>query len=156
MYADATWSLFNIYDLLVTYYGAAVFHQTKRIAAICDCSQKAEAIATTKAGEVACTAREVLRALGSAPRGPTFVGTDNKANMLVARSSGSAARSKHFLRQYTSLRQRQADGEIEIGHIPDEQMPADFLTKWTSKEKLKRSLTRATNHHASCARPADS
>lgn len=155
VYADATWSLFNIYGLLVTYYGAAVFHQTKRIAMICDCSQKSEAVATSKAGEIATYAREVQRALGIAPRGPTFVGTDNKANMLVARNQGSAARSKHFLRQYTTLRQRQAEQEIVIGHVPDENMPADFLTKWTSKEKLQRSLIFATNRRASCGAAPD-
>ena len=73
--------------------------------------------------------------------------------MLVARNQGSAARSKHFLRQYTSLRQRQDAGTIVIGHVADEQMPADFLTKWTSKEKLARSLARATNRSASCTQP---
>ena len=80
---------------------------------------------------------------------PTFLGTDNKANLLVAIDAGSAARSKHFLRTYYSLRQRSTRGEIELlGHIVDEQNPADFLTKWVGKQKLDASVDYATNSRA--------
>ena len=30
-------------------------------------------------------------------------------------------------------------------HIPDEQMPADFLTKWIGQKKLDKSIAYATN-----------
>ena len=149
-FGDATWGLFNIYGLMLTYHGAAVFHQTKRIAIACSCSHHAEAIPTARAGELTAYAREVERALGVPPEGRTFIGTDNKANLLVARDAGSAARSKHFLRTYYSLRQRDSRGEIEIGHVNDLNNPADFLTKWIGKAKLDQSVDYATNRRARC------
>ena len=100
--------------------------------------------------------REIERALGAPPSMPTFLGTDNKANLLVAIDAGSAARSKHFLRTYYTLRQRTTRREIELGHIVDEQNPADFLTKWVGKQKLDASVDYATNRHAPGAPPTPS
>ena len=144
VFGDATWGLFSIYGLLVTYAGGAAFHQTKRIATICDSSQRSESIPTSKGGEVACYAREILRALGNPPDGPTLLASDNRANMLVARDSGSAARSRHFLRQYYTLRQLQARGTTDIQHVPDVENPSDFLTKWLKTEKRDASMDYAT------------
>ena len=96
----------------------------------------------------AVVAREVERALGVPSVGPTFLATDNKANLLVARDAGSAARSKHFLRTYYSLKERQNRGDVELGHVGDEQNPADFLTKWVGRKKLEQSIDYATNRRA--------
>ena len=30
-------------------------------------------------------------------------------------------------------------GKVRIGHVPDAENPADFLTKWVSKAKLTKS-----------------
>ena len=148
VFGDATWGLHNVYGLVVTRCGAAVFHQTKRIAIACTCSQHAEAIPTQKGSEIAVIAREVERALGVPSVGPTFLATDNKANLLVARDAGSAARSKHFLRTYYSLKERQNRGDVELGHVTDEQNPADFLTKWVGRKKLEQSIDYVTNRRA--------
>ena len=53
----------------------------------------------------------------------------------------------HFLRRYGVLKQRirSASGEVNVQHIPDEQMPADFLTKWIGQKKLDKSIAYATN-----------
>ena len=40
--------------------------------------------------------------------------------------------------------QRCADGMIALKHVPDEESPCDFLTKWLSADKLRRSLAYAT------------
>ena len=123
VFGDATWGLHDVYGLMLTYHGAAVFHQTKRIAIACSCSQHAEAIPSQKGSEIAVHGREIERALGAPPSMPTFLGTDNKANLLVAIDAGSAVRSKHFLRTYYTLRQHTTRREIELGHIVDEQKP---------------------------------
>ena len=145
VFGDATWDLHSVYGLVLTYYGGAVHHATKRIATICDSSMRSESIATAKGAEMAMYAREILRGLGVPPCGPTFMGTDNKANMLVARDSGSATRSKHYLRTYYSLREKQMSGLIDIGHVRDGDNPADFLTKWLPKRKLADSLQYVCN-----------
>ena len=107
-----------------------------------------EAIATDKASEITITARAVLTALGVPPSGPTFVGTDNKSNMLVANKAGSSSRSRHFLRLYVMMQQRISREEIAVGHIPDPQNPSDYLTKWVNKTKFKRSNEYLTNSRA--------
>ena len=64
-------------------------------------------------------------------------------------------RSRHFLRRYAVLKQRIAQGEVTMRHVPDEHMAADFLTKWAGGDKLRRSLRYVTNtwrsHEASVA-----
>ena len=49
---------------------------------------------------------------------------------------------------YYVLHQRVHDGEINIGHVQDTENPADFLTKWVCKRKLKLSIDYVTNHKA--------
>ena len=41
-----------------------------------------------------------------------------------------------------------ADGECRVVKITDDLMPADFLTKWVPREKLKRSVDHASNARA--------
>lgn len=36
-------------------------------------------------------------------------------------------------------------GEVEIGHVRDEENPADFLTKFVGKDKARESRAYATN-----------
>ena len=37
------------------------------------------------------------------------------------------------------------DGDVRVGHIPDTVNPADFLTKFVTKDKLKASITFLAN-----------
>ena len=64
---------------------------------------------------------------------------------LVASDAASASRSRHFLRRYHVLQQRLQQGEAQLLKVPDAAMPADFLTKWIGKDKLKQSVAYATN-----------
>ena len=75
---------------------------------IVDSSMESEAVATGtgKAGELVSYIREILRGLRTPPSGPTFVGSDNKANALIASRRGLAARSRHCLRRYLTFLQR--------------------------------------------------
>jgi hypothetical protein len=147
-HADATWGDRNVYALILTFAGAAVLHQTKKIALIVDSSMESEAVASGKAGEVVSYAREILRALGVMPSGPTLISTDNLANQKVGSGVGCPTRSRHFLRRYWALKQRIRSGEVQLRHVPDASMPADFLTKWIPKPKLESSILYATNAHS--------
>ena len=60
----------------------------------------------------------------------------------------SAARSRHFIRTYQLIQQRVQQGEIVVGHVPDRENPADFLTKWVNKDKLLKSVEYLTNSRA--------
>ena len=54
-------------------------------------SHEAECMGTTQGGEWVEAARERQRAMGILPEGPTFIGTDNLSNALVASDQGRAA-----------------------------------------------------------------
>ena len=150
MWGDATWKTHNNMGVIGTYYGGAFYHATKRIAVLVSCSQESECVATVHAAQVALYAREVLRALGVPAAGASLVGSDNIASLLVAKSTGSAAKCKHFLRRYASLREYQARGDIDLHFVSDVDNPADFLTKWLGKQKLMQSVKYATNSDAHC------
>ena len=131
--------------------GGTILHQTKKISLIIDSSMETEAIASGKGAECIVHAREILRAFGTPAETPTPISTDNLANHKVGSGIGGPTRSKHFLRRYHSLKQRIRDGDCILVHVPDPQMPADFLTKWIPSSKLESSLHYACNSHGSSA-----
>ena len=144
--ADATWNDGrNIYGVMLMYNHGAILHMTKKIRPIVESSHHSEAIATCKAVEQVMYAREVLRALGEPQTRPTKIATDNRANLLVANDATSAKKAKFFLRQYHILQRRIDEGDIAVTKLPTNLMPADFLTKWLSGKKLKKSVEYATN-----------
>ena len=134
-----------MYAILLTMYGGAVAHGAKLMHLIVDSSTESEAIATAKAGELVAYAREVLRAMGLPPQGPTFVGSDNKANALIASGRALPTRLRHCLRRYLSFLQRVDAGECEIGHVRDAENPSDFMTKFVPTAKFEASNEYATN-----------
>ena len=130
----------DLYGILITCGGAAVFHQTKKIGVWCDGSQMSEGIASGQADKVLAYAQEVERAFGISTGQPAVLGTDNKSNMQICMRKGAANRAKHMLRRYYSLLQRVKAGDIKVLHIPGEQNPADFLTKFLPAAKLRASI----------------
>ena len=128
--ADANWGDRLVYGMILTYGRGAVIHLTKKIGLLLDSSMESEAVASAKAGESVTYLREVLRALGDLPDGPTPILTDNQANLMVVKDAASASRARHFLRRYTVLQQRVAAHEVSMYKIDDPNQPADFLTKW--------------------------
>jgi hypothetical protein len=149
--ADATWGGepleggTDTYSTLLTYNGGKVASEIKKIGLIVDSSFEAEAIATGKVGERVEYAREVLRGLGVPQLEPTFVGTDNKASALIGSGQGLPGRSKHCVRRYLAFLQRVQSRVVVLYHIPDEDNPADFLTKWLHRKKLELSVVYSTN-----------
>ena len=90
--------------------------------------------------------------MGCPPTGPTFLGTDNKANQLIANETGSTNRARHALRRYMILQERVRGGIIKLGYVPDPENPADFLTKFISSKKLEASVKYLTNS-SNCVLP---
>ena len=107
-----------VYGMILTYGRGAVIHLTKKIGLLLDSSMESEAVASAKAGESVTYLREVLRALGDLPDGPTPILTDNQANLMVAKDAASASRARHFLRRYTVLHQ-QPPGSAPGGFAQD-------------------------------------
>ena len=79
------------------------------------------------------------------PEKATLLGTDNLANALVGSGTGSATKSRPFLRRYYTFLQRVRKGLVDLRHIDGTQNPADFLTKWLKGAKLRDSIAYITN-----------
>ena len=62
--------------------------------------------------------------------------------------------ARDFVNLYHSILQRVRADDIEIGHVDDEEMAVDFMTKFVSDAKKKRSLQYLTNQAAWDARAA--
>ena len=135
----------ELIGILITYNGGAIYHRSKKLSTTTANTTEGESIATSRAGEIVEVARNALEAAGELQNHPTFVGTDNKPNMLIASMQGNASRVRHALRRWAVFQQRVQDGTCAIGHIPDSQMMADFLTKWVDKTKMATSVAYATN-----------
>ena len=128
---DATSDRRNVYSYILTMHGAAIAHGVKKIHLIVDSSMESEAGCRHGQGGRVAYAREAMRGLGIPPQGPTFVGSDNRANMLIASGRALPARSKHCLRRYTTFLERVKMGDCVVGHVKDKDMPSDFLTKFS-------------------------
>ena len=78
-----------------------------------------------------------------------MISTDNLANHKVGSGVGGPTRSISTSSDATThlIKQRIRSGEVALVHVPDPQMPADFLTKWIPRAKLEQSLRYACNSH---------
>ena len=70
---------------------------------------------------------------------------DNQHKTLVAQKELQLRQQQQT--QLEALKRRIQDGEVILKHVPDTQMPADFLTKWIPAAKLEQSLRYACNAH---------
>ena len=55
--------------------------------------------------------------------------TDNTAAVAIVKAPGITARTKHFERWVTYVRDLFQRQVIEVRHVPTEEMPADIFTK---------------------------
>ena len=73
------------------------------------------------------------------------IATDSLANALVSRRQGTTVKVRHQLRRWQALTARIVRGLVKVVHLPDIEMPVDFLTKWVSKKKVDASVCYLTN-----------
>ena len=135
----------DVYAYLVRRSGGAVAHGRKNVGVACDASFDSESIASTKTAHKVLYVQEIERAMGACGPRPTIIGTDSSSNLAVARRQGAAARSRHSLRRWANLIKRMEANEIYLAKVATAEMPCDFLTKFVSKDKLRKSLAAATN-----------
>ena len=144
---DASWGSpgEDVYAFLIKRSGGPVAHVRKNTGVVCDASFDSESVASTKTAHTVLYVQEIERAFGVSGVRPTIIGTDSSSNLAVARRQGAAARSRHSLRRWANLIKRMEDNEIYLAKVGTAEMPCDFLTKWVSKERLRKSLEFATN-----------
>ena len=89
-----------------------------------------------------------MRAFGEDVLKPTVVFSDGLSSAQVTSLEGTATKMKHMLRHIHTVMARVLSGENLVRHVPGEEMPGDFLTKWVSGEKAKQSVAYLTNSRA--------
>ena len=136
------WGSNDLLGLYVTYGGAAVMHQAKKIHLVLasNGSFGTEAFGTNRAGEALTYIESMARAFGHASDRPKLVVTDSMSNAQVTSGHGTASRAKHILRHLHSFLQKVRFGEVVLKHIPGKEMPADFLTKFVDGPKYWASV----------------
>ena len=145
-HADTTWNGNpDSYAVLIMRNRGAVAHGVWRMALVCDASQLAEAVGSSKGAEKLVAFREMERGVGVVEDLPAVLTTDSSSNWQVATRHASATRSRHALRRWRTLTQRIVEGECKLVHISGDNMPADFMTKKTDQKKVDASVQFATN-----------
>ena len=122
-----------------------VRYQIKVLRTVADCSMGAEMHPTTEAGMQAEYISEVARALRRPLDNPVVIASDSLSNARVARRQGTTVKVRHQLRRWQALTARIARGLVKVLHVPDIQMPVDFLTKWVTGKKVEASVSYLTN-----------
>ena len=160
-HGDATWSRLNdvplddlqrvlheapadVYSMLITRSGGAVYTRTKRLGVVTGSSMEAERVPTVKLSEAAEYSQAIETALGNEVE-PILITSDNSPNQRTAEGEASASRARHMLRRYLMVQQRVANGVVVIRHVSDEENPAGFLTKWVDAKKFDASIAYVTN-----------
>ena len=143
--ADATYDLFELVGILITLASAAIHHSTHKAGLLITCSMQSEMIASNRCADIVLYVRQILTVIGTPPSGPTLVGSDSSSHEQAVNRMASANQSKPFLKSYVIQMQRVLAELIAIHKISDANMPSDFLTKWISGRKLRRSIRFATN-----------
>ena len=88
---------------------------------------------------------EVARAFRQPLDEPVVIATDSLSNARVARRQGTTVKVRHQLRRWQALTARIVRGLVKVVHIPDAEMPVDFLTKWVTKKKVDASVAFLSN-----------
>ena len=151
-FADATWGApVDRIAIAVTYNGAAIYAETKRVVGQHSCSMITERLASLRASDIVLYAREILISIGEYGKEPTpvynrllkepvSIACDNSANVSISNGTGSPSRIKHDLRRWQMLRQRVRQGDIRLAFVADPQNPSDFLSKWKPGAKFEASV----------------
>ncbi len=138
----------EVYGVVLTANGGAVYHCTKRINLVTAGTTFQENIATTKCVEKMIYCRNICNVLDFPGADmPTVIGTDNKANFLLASGLGNAGNARHAIRRWVILQQHVKAGDCAIKHVPGDSNPSDFLTKWLAKKQFLRSLYYVINFY---------
>ena len=144
---DATWGATpkDVYGYIVAYNRGPLAHGMKSISVVTDSSMAAEGVASSKVSAMLMTACEQLKAHGMRPSMPLTICTDSVSNLQVTVNAAAANRSTHQLRRWHVLRQLVKEGKVDMYHLGDESMLADFFTKFVDKAKAEWSIKVITN-----------
>ena len=152
-FSDTTWAAGekgddDLYAHAHTLNGGAVHAELKKSTVITGSSAEMEGIGNIKATDKSLQARNACRVMRKPQLKPTVLNSDSESSLRAAMGNASAVRLKHVYRRYALLGQRVQAGDIRLAHVDDEYNMVDFMTKWTTKQKVQASLAYLTGKRA--------
>ena len=134
----------DVYTHAITMNGALVSLELKKAHVVTGCSGELEGLALLKLSDKVIWARRVAAAYGVRMDAPTLLMCDAEAALRTAAGRQASARLKHALRRAAIVIQRVRSADVELAHVPDAANVVDMFTKWTTPEKVERSLAYLT------------
>ena len=103
-----------------------------------------EYVAAASAGSEIIWIRNLLDELGSKVEGPSHLLINNQSAISVAKNPEHHRRMKHLdLRYfYFWLRDKVAEGDIQVHYVPTRSMPADLLTNPLPRSMIEKHRAR--------------
>ena len=86
-----------------------------------------------------CWVRDLHEALGIAQLGATRVFSDNMPQVQLG-NGASPTRSRHISRRIAYCAEKVRQKKFLFQHIPDAENVSDFMTKWVSPKKVRKSI----------------
>ena len=101
-------------------------------------SMESEYIGACEVAKVIMWLRQAMEELGFRQTKPTILHIDNSSAKYFAEENIVQNKSKHIDVKYHYIREKILEKDIELKHLPTEQMPADALTKPLGLKFFKR------------------
>ncbi|HTU07751.1 MAG TPA: Ty1/Copia family ribonuclease HI, partial [Trebonia sp.] len=138
-YCDADWATSmddrrSVTGWVFLVAGGAISWQSQRQKSVALSTVEAEYMAAGNATKEAVWLRTLLNELGETQTNATTILTDNQGSIALAKNPEQHQRSKHIDIRYHFIRERIADGVVQLAYIPGSEMTADQLTKPLAKD----------------------
>jgi len=117
---------------------SSVSESCKKHMGVAHSSAEAEFIEACKAALQVVWLRRILAAFGHHQKGPTPLGEDNRACILMSEASGQKDRVKHIDLRVWSLKEKVAEGVVRLHAVATNYMPADIFTKALPQPAFER------------------
>jgi hypothetical protein len=116
----------------------AISWSSKRQTVVALSSCEAEYMGETQATKEAVWLRSLLKELLANKEEPTatIIFGDNQGAIALAKNPQFHSRTKHIAIQHHFVREKQADGKVDLQYIPTEKQVADGLTKALPRDRF--------------------
>jgi transposase InsO family protein len=118
--------------------GGSISESCKKHTCVAHSSAEAEFMEASKAALQVVWLRRILAAFGHHQHGPTPLGEDNRACQLMSEAAGQKDRVKHIDLRVWSLKEKVAEGVVQLHAVPTAYMPADIFTKALPQPAFER------------------
>ena len=136
---DATWNRTprDVRAFAICIKGAAVLIVLKTITGTGGSSAENEGLGLLKLADSAIYLRVVAGKLGFDMTLPTMLLSDAEGALKAATGDTSVIRLKHTIRRACIVKERIANRDVALAHVPDVACAVDVLTKWGDEGKAR-------------------